>query len=63
MGHDIRIKTADGYETYNADSYRIGKEGFLTVRVGTDDIHFSPHYWQAYVVDPSDNGIFDDLID
>jgi hypothetical protein len=49
-----------GGGVHNAHSYSF-KDGFLKVQVGdldadeTDEIYFSPHYWQQFVVDPHDD--------
>lgn len=57
MTYNIHIKTADGGVEYpNALSYTF-KDSFLKVQVGangdeSDDIYFSPHYWQQFVINP-----------
>jgi hypothetical protein len=59
VAYDIHIRTSDGGIQYpDAVSYTIDPaSGILTVQVPvedgeSDDIHFSPSYWQQYVVDP-----------
>ena len=56
--YDIHIKTTDGSVQYpNAHSAGV-KDQILRVQLGDlekgedYEVYFSPHYWQAYVVDP-----------
>jgi hypothetical protein len=52
VAYDIHIRTTDGGIQYpNALGYSL-KDQILSVQVGDDEISFSPHYWQQYVVDP-----------
>jgi hypothetical protein len=52
VAYDIHIRTTDGGVQYpNALSYSV-EDQILRVQVGEDEIYFSPHYWQQYVVDP-----------
>ncbi|OBB71216.1 hypothetical protein [Mycobacterium sp. 852014-52144_SCH5372336] len=52
MSYNIQIKTSDGSVIYpSAESYSF-KDGILSVQVGGDTIRYSPHHWQAFVVDP-----------
>lgn len=54
MAYNIHIKTPDGVVIYpNADDYKILNNVLIILTsFDGDEIRFSPHYWQTYVVNP-----------